>query len=302
MSCYTTNTYLPGLVKIIFGTILFVFILRLADGKNTTMAGMMLTFPALNGIGLLFAQSQDLQRMTRSMIPMIALNGILCAGYIISHRSLVPWIGTISGRQNTAGWILSIGSLFIWVVVAFILNPYFKQWKPSPLTLVFVGSVVLLLLFLMTRGLLWSDGAGNPLSKRKDLREFLGAKANIVKIALMALLIAVVLYLTRMGKDVWAGMLSAFPLLPLFSLLMIPYDEHDRCERVRKLDRLGRTVLFGPIVAMSFAASFAYILSCLKSLASSGWTYWGLGILILILLWSGCGLLIWMVCTLRDRH
>ena len=40
--------------------------------------------PALNGLGLLMVENHDLHLMARAMLPMIALNGRLCATYIIT--------------------------------------------------------------------------------------------------------------------------------------------------------------------------------------------------------------------------
>jgi hypothetical protein len=48
--------------------------------------GVAATFPTLNGIGLLFAQSPDAQSKASSMMPMIPLNGVL---FLISTTLLL---------------------------------------------------------------------------------------------------------------------------------------------------------------------------------------------------------------------
>src|SRR5215471_10110029 len=77
------------LLKAVVGTCLFAVILWCAQSSNPRAAGMLLTFPALNGLGLLMAESDNLHLMGRAMLPMIALNGLLCAAYIVTQRHLL---------------------------------------------------------------------------------------------------------------------------------------------------------------------------------------------------------------------
>src|SRR5947208_14736460 len=79
----------PLILQAVVGTGLFTLILWCAQSHNPRAAGMMLTFPALNGLGLLTAESQDLHLMAQAMLPMIALNGLLCAAYIVAQRQLL---------------------------------------------------------------------------------------------------------------------------------------------------------------------------------------------------------------------
>src|SRR4030095_2925004 len=90
---------------------------------------MMLTFPALNGLGLLTAESRDLHLMARAMLPMIALNGLLCATYIVVQRQLrsrrtsrSPWVhvGTVLG-----------GCVVLWGGVALWMAPWMQSYLVS---------------------------------------------------------------------------------------------------------------------------------------------------------------------------
>src|SRR5215813_6458709 len=84
------------ILKTVLGTGLFILILWCAQSSNPRAAGMMLTFPALNGLGLLTAEGRDLHLMARAMLPMIALNGLLCATYIIAQRQLRSRLTSLS--------------------------------------------------------------------------------------------------------------------------------------------------------------------------------------------------------------
>ena len=77
---------------------LFILILWCAQSRHPRAAGMMLTFPALNGIGLLTAEGHDLYLMARAMIPMMALNGLLCTMYSVVERQLLCCLPHISCR------------------------------------------------------------------------------------------------------------------------------------------------------------------------------------------------------------
>src|SRR5439155_12127713 len=79
----------PLILQAVVGTGLFTVILWCAQSSNPRAAGMMLTFPALNGLGLLTAESHDLHLLARAMLPISALNGLLCAMYIVAQRQLL---------------------------------------------------------------------------------------------------------------------------------------------------------------------------------------------------------------------
>ncbi len=70
-----------SLLRVIFGTAVFAAILW-AAAPYPAAAGLMLTFPALNGLAFLFAGRDDITRLTGSMLWMPLLNGFLCAGYL----------------------------------------------------------------------------------------------------------------------------------------------------------------------------------------------------------------------------
>src|SRR5215471_21575694 len=101
------------------GTGLFSLILWWAQSRNPRVAGMMLTFPALNGLGLLTAESRDPQLMARAMLPMIALNGLLCATYIIAQRQLQSRLPHLSPGVHmgtvVAVCVIVWGGIALWV-------------------------------------------------------------------------------------------------------------------------------------------------------------------------------------------
>src|SRR5262249_26271365 len=108
---------------------------------------------------------------------------------------------------------------------------------------------------------------------------------------LFALLVLVML-LARGGAEAWAGRLSALPLLPFYSLLILSSPRlHSHTENAH-LDHVGSTVLLGPVVAMTFVWVFARYLSILPGPPRTASAV-AAGVLGLLVLWGVCGLTIW---------
>jgi hypothetical protein len=67
------------LAQLVFGMIVYITLLWIA-GCVPVAAGLMLTFPALNGLGLLFEGCENAAAVARTMILPPLINGLLCAG------------------------------------------------------------------------------------------------------------------------------------------------------------------------------------------------------------------------------
>ena len=101
-----------GLLRIAFriaaGTLVYVTIIVLA-GVLPPAAGLMLTFPALNGLAFFFSEDGKAAPMARTMFWMPVINGFLCALYII----LFLVIGLVSSSA-LAGWLLLLLVAGLW--------------------------------------------------------------------------------------------------------------------------------------------------------------------------------------------
>src|SRR2546425_2152657 len=119
----------PLILQAVVGTGLFTLILWCAQSSNPRAAGMMLTFPALNGFGLLMAESYDLHVMARAMLPMIALNGLLCATYIIAQRQLLWRLPHLSPGVKV--WMLLGACVVLWGGMALWVAPVVQAYLVS---------------------------------------------------------------------------------------------------------------------------------------------------------------------------
>lgn len=268
--------------KALLGTSLFTAILWLTQSHDPRVAGMLLTFPALNGIGLLIGESRDVSVMASAMLPMIATNGVLCAVYLLAYRY---WVVPADAKPHQGKAVLAAGAcLSVWGLVALSLAPSLQAWLQTPgrMMLFWVGYGVSA--WPLT-ALFWVSVPEQG-GKRRRLWEVI--RTNPVKIAGMLLLIMLVMLLARRGADAWAGRLSTLPALPFYSLLMLPAAEPDWRQGVKKLQQLGSTVLLGPLVAMAFVWTFVQYLGALRHHDQS-MAYLGAGVVGLLGLWGLCG-------------
>ena len=287
------------ILKAVLGACLFTLILWCAQSGNPRAAGMMLTFPALNGLGLLTAESHDLHLMTRAMLPMVALNGLLCATYIIAQRQLRSRLPRLSPQVKV--WTVLGGCVVLWGGMALWVAPVVQAYLvSSPQIMAFlcayaVGSG------LLTARLLWS-----PVHEHGRRRQCVWdvLRANAGRVGGMFILLVLVMLVARSGADAWAGRLSALPLLPFYSLLMLSSPRLPPHLAVARLDHVGSTVLLGPVVAMTFVWVFARYLGVLP-LPQRATSSLVAGVLGLLILWGLCGLTIWGilrgVCLLERR-
>src|SRR5262249_22203022 len=142
------------ILKAVLGTGLFALILWCAQSRNPRVAGMMLTFPALNGLGLLTAESHDPHLMARAMLPMIALNGLLCATYIIAQRQLLSRLPHLSAGVRVAT-VFGV-CVVLWGVIALWVAPVAEAYLVSTRQMMaFIGAYAVGSV-LLTAQLLWS--------------------------------------------------------------------------------------------------------------------------------------------------
>ena len=214
-------------LKIAAGTAAFALYRTWARRAHHSHAGMMLTFPALNGLGLAFTGEAGTSAKAAAMMPMIAVNGGLCFAGV----ALAPMLGRLSRR---AAFALCTAALLIWLGAAFVVPPLAPAWH-----------VPLLLAFILG-GWCWSRRTWPiPHASVPKVRDpwwkdrWLWAFGGI----LGCLLIAAEF---RGSHYEEIGKASALPLLPLFGLASQMTKGPDA------LEKFQGTVLLGPAIAMTF--------------------------------------------------
>ncbi len=286
--------------KVVLGTVLYVVVLW-AAGRNPRAAGMMLTFPTLNGIGLLLAEPTLLEGVVHSMLLMPVVNGIFCAGYLALSRRLLRR-GWQPGRTS-AGLLLLISA--VWVIVAAgiasgswgVGSPY--QWSYG---LGILGAGLLLTWLLRP---LHAPGqrAGGAVRLPHVIAR------NRGRIALFALSLAIVATFERLGgSGSLLGILASLPLVAFFGLHSLVSDARASIEaRIATLDGLGNGVWLGPAIAIFFVAAYWRGLWSLAQWTHN-LTYLAAGSAGLVVGWTAAFAAIWLAASLlhgdirRTRH
>ncbi len=193
----------------------------------------MLTFPALNGLGLALTGDAGTSAKAAAMLPMIAVNGVLCFAAVVSARML----GRVS---KLTAFALGSAALLAWLGAAWVIPPLKWAWH-MPLLLIFVAW-----------GWVWSRRTWpmQPSPTPVVTEPWWTDRWLWAFSAILGLLLLV--------AEVWGsyheavGKASALPLLPLFGLAS------QMTRGPGALERFRGTVLFGPALAIGFvmAASF----------------------------------------------
>jgi len=131
-----------NLRRILLGTFVYAIILVLA-APYSSAAGLMLTFPALNGLAFLYAEQENISGMAKSMLWMPVVNGVLCASYIfvflaLAHIADPNWLALVL--------VAFIASLWLGIVRQKRIRdgiPSERQ-KTYALVLTFLGAILLI--------------------------------------------------------------------------------------------------------------------------------------------------------------
>ena len=229
MSAYAIAT-LWLVAKVAVGTAVFLSILAVGQLLDGRAAGLMVTFPALNGMGLLAAE--ELDRVALDLFPVIALNGLLCAGCIAVYRRS-EMVRTNHRLRAAIPYL----ALAFWAAVL-------------PLVLWIGGAVnspiVLIAGYAFVAFALAAIGASRPAPRphpETAPRAFWSANRHRIVLfvaSLVAVLIAAQSWQSALG---W---LAALPLVPLFGIAGIAEERPD------KLEEMQYTAVLGPLLAMIF--------------------------------------------------
>jgi len=227
------------LLKLAVGTGFFAFVVFCVQRPHALVqraAGMLLTFPLLNGVALVMTDTSQTALKVSTMMPMISFNGMMFLGFILNAERLAR------RRRPLSPLLLALAATLLWLAVKsadFALPP---QWQARYIAAFGAVAVWLLVGFLPERAT--GRGSSQPFWRT----------SNLVRCALFAaILFAILLIGQSPERSALTGQISAFPLPGLFALYVVSADpDKTPGERVQTLRQLRSTVLLGPIVAMAY--------------------------------------------------
>lgn len=229
---------------------MFALIVALA-GHFPAAAGLMLTFPALNGLAFILSRQDTVVPITATMLWMPLLNGVLCAGY------LALFVLFAAPAYATAlAWILAAGVAALWF--ALVIRRWIRNGVPPRLQQAYVLAVALGGAALT--GVWWLFAAAAGAEAGAETSEAAKPALTWLKILLfaVALWLLIVLPPRFSWKDGASGILSGMPLVALAGLLSVAQDAAVDLE-VRRA--LLAQMMFGVWLAPAMAATFIYAVS-----------------------------------------
>jgi len=229
------------------GTALFVAFLWLVRIDDYRVAGMMLTFPMLNGMALVSARA-NAGATGASMVPVVTLNGAMCFLFTLA----LAWSETARAHPVE----LTLLATALWVCVYAVLqlrnDAVPVRWWTAYTAACLVVSIVLTLL-------LWPPCAEVVRASLVRASGIAGLLESWVRIVLFAGSLLFVLGFAHFFRDAHAavGRLGALPIVPLFGLYTVASVLASDPAAVPKLETMRSMVLVGWMIALVFAIVLA---------------------------------------------
>jgi len=267
-----------ALVKLLLSVGIFAVTGYLGRFHDKRIAGVLLTFPILNGIGIL--TGGDPLAVANSIYAVVVVNGLLLFMAIRFVGVLPPLPAGASANAALASRLI-VWTL-IWAVGAFsVVN--WRDALPGPAGLLaFQCALVALVVMVGWRAPRKPEQA----PARMPFVAFWSSPAGRTRIALFTLCCIALLAAANSWESKWVGMLSALPLPGLFAVATLSVLEPRKDFAV-----IGDSVLFGPILVIAFNWTYAHIV---VRLPAAGHTIIGLAVLVLLLA-INAALIFWIV-------
>ena len=245
------------------GTALFVAFLWLVRIDDYRVAGMMLTFPMLNGIGLLGA-GENAERQIKSMLPVITLNGAMCF--------LFAWILAASEFARSHPALVTTLAVAAWLGVYAVLETGNIAFARNTTMTAFAAGCALASLVITYW--LWPACAFVPTATVVRSGGLTGVMEGWATILLFAFSLAIFFGFAHRFQHAHAaiGRLAALPMVPLFGLYTVATVLGPDPAALGKLETMRSMILIGWTFAVVFAMLYARYAMRSASTGSSTFT------------------------------
>ena len=249
------------------GTVIYIGIVYLAAAVPTA-AGLMLTFPALNGLAFYFSERDRIAPMAATMLWMPIINGGLCGLYLLMFvafaKSLTP---------EFLAWTLVVVITVLWLALVGRDKVHQGIAANRQLTFAIAATLAGVLLAAIALYLLRNDGLVPKLAWSDRAPAFADAIAHgRLKIALFVLCLGGFLLATAYLplRDSVRGILGGLPIVPFGGLVSVSADLASSLDaRLHTLYAMSVTVWLGPAVAIWFICAIARYFSTRQTLTAS---------------------------------
>jgi hypothetical protein len=237
-----------------------VYVVIVLFGTSLPLAaGMMLTFPALNGLAFFFSERASVEPIARTMLWMPLINGALCALYIVLFLALAPVQAPVPLAWGLLGLLVVLWLVIVrrrWVARGVALEHQFVYAVAC--TLAGLALTVAAIVFLGRPGIGAPAGplGGSPAAA--FILDTIGK--NGIKIVLFALcLLAFLLASAARAIPDWIrGILAGLPIIPFGGLVSLSADGAIAVEeRLQIFRAMAASVWLSPAVPIWFVWGLA---------------------------------------------
>lgn len=277
-----------GLLKLVLGAAAFAVLGYVGRFYDKRIAGVLLTFPILNGIGIL--SGADPLAVADSIYAVVVFNGLLLFLTISCCRVLPPLPTSISPHAQLVTRLITWTAL--WAAGA-ALVVIFRAHLPGALGLLFVQIGI----SVAATSLIWKAPRRPPPAAPKRLTfadhahalvSFWSDGPGLLRLGLFVLCCALLLVAANLYESKWVGMLSALPLPGLFAVATLSV-----LETQDDFDLIRDSVLLGPVGVIAFNWIYAQVVFALPAVPSAQIAL-GIAALVLLLL-ADAALIFWIV-------
>jgi hypothetical protein len=246
------------LLKLPLALLVFLLI-AYAGTANRRIAGVLFTFPILNGVAIIASPEPTV--VADAIYPLVIFNCVLFALVITLPQSLPP-VGALPRSVKLFARV-GVWSL-AWFAGAWLITD-FRAAIPGAGVLL-AGSVAIAIVFIV---LLWTNAGmppaegANPSSHRRGFIAFWANSTGLARIAFFVLAYACLFFAARISLDEkWVGMASALPLPGFFALaaLMDHAEQAPDARAGTQLLPIRDTLFLGPLLVIPFNWTFSHLI------------------------------------------
>jgi hypothetical protein len=229
------------------GTLLYVAFLWFVRIDDWRVAGMMLTFPMLNGMALVSAR-QNADVSGQSMVPIVTLNGAMCFLFALA----LAWSETARAHPLAITLVATV----LWVCVYIIME---KRNAVVPVRAWLAYTVAWAVAAIALTVWLWPACSATAASSPIRAGGLAGVLESWVRILLFAGSLLLVFGVAHFYRNAHAavGRLGALPVVPLFGLYTVGSVLAADSAAATKLDTMRSMVAIGWLFALIFAVALA---------------------------------------------
>ncbi len=272
---------LAFLPKLPLALLVFV-VVAYAGTTSKRIAGVLFTFPILNGIAII--ASADPVRVADAIYPLVIFNCVLFAA-LLTFPGALPPLGVLPRWSRL--FVRIVAWTLAWLAGAAIITDFRDAIFPAGVLL--AGAAAFAFVFM---SICWSGNANSPPAPRNHAVRFIAFWATTTgawRVAFFVITYSCVFFAARFTSDPkWIGMASALPLPGLFALAAL-IDEREG-NAATPLRPIRDTLFLGPVLVIPFNWVFSHALLALPQdavvlrylLLFALWTIAAVAVLILI--------------------